>query len=730
MHPSPRNKMKSKRPLHGARSAIARNSTGSKVHGSAVAACPKTKRIYRIHPAIGVARVGGSEQFFIGPELSSYKHPSEFFAIDRGTSEVRPHSTGSTAYFKEAPSKLRRQAARFRIFEFTVAEGSSPTLIGAPREIPRSEIESLTWTVELANKKGTFFKFNGPKWDLGQRSGPILGPVKVELSAKDKPNQVRSFALAEVVNAAGRNITTLGDAFLDDQARLVVLGGFGNAGGPAPLASDYANNDGWSDDVSDGPVTATLRLKGCSTDEDVLGAWLIVGPPDYAPELVNVVSLYDTLLDVAVQHNFSPSDVIEALVFEKHGVTHRASGLFQPHFEYDLLRLFKGTVDSATVFLPAASHKMHPKLHALAQNTHLDDSDQVWRDAVFKTIRKPGDFKIKDPPPPPARNYEGTMPMLWGDSNPQYRDVRYAITPTLYKALEQWKDGKFVDTPSDTFDAILGDSTLSPWGLDRAALEHCVGGPFFPGIEVSWLVRGDDTAATTKTIYVEPFRVRLRKKGETKNPEVSIHGETLEIGPGFFSQQMAQPWHADFRVCSRDQAFDPAEPTHWRIGWWPAQRPDDVVTSQGSVRPDALLTKVINTPTKTFAAAEIASVYQDKRRVRVMVECLDPSTPPPGKATVELKGRVRPNLPREEMIEVLHQVPVNASFYFVSLTEVKVTLPTGWKSAHIHLGYESDTMLDWARGVPDMQAMVLEWERLGFVVGGRETERDATLVWP
>src|SRR6185436_7303377 len=68
----------------------------------------------------------------------------------------------------------------------------------------------------------------------------------------------------------------------------------------APL-DDYANNDHWHDDVSDGPVRATLRLKDASAEVEADPAWVIVAPPDYAPEIQNVVTLWDIVADMTAR---------------------------------------------------------------------------------------------------------------------------------------------------------------------------------------------------------------------------------------------------------------------------------------------------------------------------------------------------------------------------------------------------------------------------------------------
>src|SRR5690606_1595070 len=72
--------------------------------------------------------------------------------------------------------------------------------------------------------------------------------------------------------------------------------------GAQPRIDTYANNNFWYDDTSDGPVTATLIMHdGPPVPVDV-GSWVLVGPPAFAPEILNMTSLYETMYDVFVQH--------------------------------------------------------------------------------------------------------------------------------------------------------------------------------------------------------------------------------------------------------------------------------------------------------------------------------------------------------------------------------------------------------------------------------------------
>ena len=79
-----------------------------------------------------------------------------------------------------------------------------------------------------------------------------------------------------------------------------MLGGRGQSGHTpeAKPLSTYANNDYWHDDVSDGPVTASVKLNGA--DVPVKGiAWVIVAPPKFAPAHLNLVTLYEVMGEAA-----------------------------------------------------------------------------------------------------------------------------------------------------------------------------------------------------------------------------------------------------------------------------------------------------------------------------------------------------------------------------------------------------------------------------------------------
>jgi L-lysine epsilon oxidase C-terminal domain len=122
------------------------------------------------------------------------------------------------------------------------------------------------------------------------------------------------------------------------------------------------------------------------------------------------------------------------------------------------------------------------------------------------------------------------------------------LTVTQYKIMQAWADGNFVNDLGQSPTA----TELLPDAITRMALESCVGGALDPGIEVSRAVLFNDD----RYLPGEPFRL-----------------SPAAVRPGEVTQFNAVPWQADFLACQWEELDGP-----WprRLGWWPAQRPDDV----------------------------------------------------------------------------------------------------------------------------------------------------------
>ena len=441
----------------------------------------------RIHPAIGIARLGNSpDEFFIGPEVPGAFHSGPF---------------------KDDGGRIKRQAARFRIYGYDEHD----RLVG---EITNHDA-SIEWIVHVANHKAAWHQFDGLATKTPLRNGDVTDRASLIIDpgprSLDGPGQSADFT-------GGRFLGTdvpLGEARTDEAGRLLVLGGLGHsasvpAGQPLPT---YANNDKWHDDSSDGPVTATVTLNGQSRPLPTLPSWVICPPPDFAPAITSAITLYDALLQVAIDDGL------------------RTPPAF-PSFTADVYPILARAISMTWV------SKMAGPNHTTLAPAFGPGATVAMKKQIFGRLRDPA-LRFDE-------EGEGDMPMLWSDYYEEGHSL--ALTPTQYEILKKWSDGDFVDDWKG--DPPRRTSHITPDGLDRAQLEACAGGPLFPGLEASWLLR-DHYA------FVEAFRVSHagRRAGDV-------------------TKQMAVPWQADFNECEQDGEY----------GWWPSQRPDDVYPDDGDAQ--------------------------------------------------------------------------------------------------------------------------------------------------
>jgi hypothetical protein len=216
----------------------------------------------KIFPSIGIARIGNSPDWYLGPEIP---FPS-------------PPPVPADGNYKDAQCRIRRQAQRFRLFgyydnntvkELTAADGT------------------IAWTVHLCNAKA--HPAEGASIDPGART--VSGA-----------NDFATFA-----NGTYQGVEVpLGEVHTDDEGRLIVVGGYGFSSSPTgqPITT-YLDNAGWHDDVADGPVDATITINGAPFTAQN-GAWVICPPPRFAPPVHTVSSLFDTLRQAAIDQGLLP----------------------------------------------------------------------------------------------------------------------------------------------------------------------------------------------------------------------------------------------------------------------------------------------------------------------------------------------------------------------------------------------------------------------------------------
>jgi hypothetical protein len=546
-------------------------------------------RFFRIHPAVGVARVGNSpDEFFVGPE-----RPGEPPNFDLAQKKFRP--------FKDSQGRIKRQAARFRVFEYEQKNGVSVPV----REVTAggNGVVSIKWKVHLANRKAAFFTFDGQDGANGIWKGPEpeAGKARANLrnahvqGAAERERLLVIDPGAKTVSGRGQPpvpftntkshipIATLGELRTDENGHLLVLGGLGqaNAQPQARLIDNYVNNDRWFDDMSDGPVSAEVTYteggkNQTATLEGATGAWVLVGPPDFAPSVGNVVRLLDTMWDVAVR--FPQVELLETDGLFKQGLLARlrtqrkdwdeatkSFKTYRPSFRQEIFPLLDRALSHRQVHNPEASKAFHGTFAGMELDlgTVSSSKGKRLRKSIFNYMRDPSN----------NNNEPLLMPKGLGDNYSDTEGPRpgyfMTLTSVQYALLKRWSEGEFEEDWNEAaYKAI--DPAITAEGLDRAALESSVGGPFFPGIDCSWMVRLPE-------LYASPFRI---KHSGVAFPNTA----KLPIGPGFFSQQMALPWQADFYQCKK-QFFPPAHVKYEGEGmyhmWWSAHRPDDVYAKKG-----------------------------------------------------------------------------------------------------------------------------------------------------
>ncbi len=325
---------------------------------------------FKIHPSIGIARLGNSpDGFFIGPEIP-------------GVNEIPEGG------YKDSEMRVKRQAARFRIFGYD-KDGKFVT------EITAADAE-IKWTAHLANKKAEWKEFDGlngnaPVRNKGEknRANLIIDPGERTL------HEVNTAAFFDTGKFYTDKVP-LGEMRMDQDGRLLILGGFGHSSSPQnkPLL-EFGNNDDWHDDISDGPIKAMVTLKGKSHPLPGLPAWVICAPPDFAPPLTNVITLYDTLIQVAIDRVGLVLPEIPSFKDDLYPILGRANNLkWVSMMMWKMHHAHGGKPKSME-----SKHKAMEEAMPLVSNEDL-------RKRVFQKLTDPRD---------PLGGDDNDMPMLWSD---------------------------------------------------------------------------------------------------------------------------------------------------------------------------------------------------------------------------------------------------------------------------------------------------------------------------
>lgn len=626
---------------------------------------------YKIHPAIGLARVGNSpDAFYIAPEEEGA------LPIDcdhEGYPIIKNGVEQPINNFKDAQGRIKRQAARFQVFVYDdknpdgreVQVGDTLQFVNKKNgQLIVGTLTDIQWQVYLANKKSSWYEFqqtagehgyapshplrNATITDPQARQRLIIDPGSRSVLYSQPKQRIAQFNRAEMGNIGSfpppllpNAIDTLGEiraTRTDKTNRLLVLGGFGNSGSMStefgePMTQDYANNDGWFDDISDGPVSALLVYNIVSIDgsppakpgtgQTVVDdpAWVIVGYPRYAPELVDIITLNDLIFDLSLRQfaydpvifgmspfnvdNNSPTTPAEWQWWRQNAQWNTD---YRPYFWRDLWPLLSRPFNYQYVMdfdptvgadphetAPGSGGMFDPEIIGVAPYENEDPGQREYRLAqrqfIYRVLRQPGQenqLTVTPDPDMPNSQYQA-MPLLCGD-NPLSNTAPAKflhLTQTQLFLLKQWADGKFINEKQEGITAPPYPRTQGAQ-LDQGVLAAGLGGAFCPGGEVSWIMRNP-------AIFSSAYRINQSAKvitGSLSQPAVvqpdTVANLATGLEPGDLTKYSGVPWQADFNECSTqdidvtyegwnnlylNSTGDPALTQTWNTYWWPVHRP-------------------------------------------------------------------------------------------------------------------------------------------------------------
>jgi hypothetical protein len=586
---------------------------------------------YKIHPGLGIARVGNSPmEFYVGPLA-----PGEVPSPEGG--------------FKDKMGRIKRQAAEFRVYGYN-KDGV------AVKEITADDAE-IVWNVHLVNRKAEHFQFAGrwwqsqyPEWHKDDPNNPPLrnqeildrteraqklvidpGPREIkgrrvkgeacqfdngtfgplpytvvslaslkDLSTGSTADRVKGSRTGNInqiytnpSNDPGPEISELwkkypgqvippiltspkiqvllGELQTDEKGRLWVLGGLGNSDSVMPLnpigflnvGNYFANNDYWYDDTSDGPVKASVILKDGSAFE-AEPAWVLVAPPKYPVAALCITTLYDIAEETWAKKNGMPQgdgktsfkrDIypvfariqqyhwLNAAAFRGHGPGPGQGGDFIDRQGRPLEPLCRKGQQFRSLKKEIHDRLRPPDLLDPPDSKTTDtEQSRKWASSKFMP-QMSGDGGDASVPQDSSTNnpfgkFYGSFYVTW-----------LTLTAAQYKHFKNWAEDKFeADWPFENDKSCPPPKVLPIWEypiekqpamIDKGALDPCIGGAFYPGIEITYIATHPDTWSDLCRINQQNFM------------------------PGDVTRWMALPWQADFSECNTN--------------WWPAARPDNVV---------------------------------------------------------------------------------------------------------------------------------------------------------
>lgn len=506
-------------------------------------ALPPKPSKFAIYPAVGMARVGDSPEFYLHPDEPTL----DLFPIGFNL----PFTALSTKIgnFRDTSNRIRRQAARFRVYEVKWKKYNGKTWIPSEpvKQIKAGAGVELRWKVSVSNAK-SFPAFSPP---ASHNPPPLATRTRLDATADITSAAPLTHKVLKVAKTAGRpNDIVLGAITRDGDGNLIFVGGEGQcfSDGVTLLAGGGTLFQAkWFDDVCDGRIECEIFEGGVSKGK-ALPAWVVTGKPAFSQAMPEFESLYEVARVMAVNRGIWPFDRNTSFVRDVFPVIRAVerlrwtSILAQAHSTAPPLAnkspALAKFVDKADATGKAQRRNLFnriapPKLPLHSYRKSDGTIDEDFNNAFART---------KAARPTPPKN----MPMMWDTF----------LVGTRYLHLHNLANDKY----ADDYDRLLGVpaqplfNAAAPFDqldlLNRAHMETMLGGSNMPGLEVGFRAGEDKTWG--------PLAFRI---------------DHTAAQPGHLTASLSVPWPKDYSACSNGDT--PLE-------WWPPGRPISVLDAGGN----------------------------------------------------------------------------------------------------------------------------------------------------
>lgn len=573
-----------------------------------------TNTVLRIHPAIGFARVGNSEEYVLAPE-SSAGIPQEGSDLVGGL-PIKPGTESepiSDQDLRDADGALKRQGQRFRIYQYADPEAAATyPYRGTVEEIvigsvvDGKTVADIYWTVHMANKKAnswigdppvtppaigslsTFENGNLPALrnpdfagtddpadptrltklviDAGPRviHGADAARIRFDgtttpawyqpgvgiQSLPDYPVSFPADHFSQLDSPSGTPVQEIGALETDAQGRLVVIGGQGTASGW--YQDENGNGDGPAEPF---PLGDDVNNDGWFDDTGD-------GPVKATLAFTDgsTLELDSTAWAVSTDPAYAPQIRNAVTLWDE------VYNLWLTWFGLD-----PAVYDGPQTLSPPDDSGFQKTY----QPSFQDDVLTIFRAAGLQMYATAlNDLAIGS-----HQRLEG----LTADSNPaSYLDVPsyirspyqaqdqlevgaprmplslgdsgasyLTLTKTQYFVLNQWFEG--------TYSKSAGTPLTAGEQLDKDVLTNGLGGRFSPGIDLTFIVRdpvfydpdwNDPDVGAFRTNAAALDYSRATKSQPFLGLGYIPQRQQTRVEPGDLCKMMALPWHTDYNSCA------------------------------------------------------------------------------------------------------------------------------------------------------------------------------------